>query len=135
MLSLGFKTLSETWDGVGTSMNHCMFGHIQEWFFTHVLGIRQAAGTVGFARPMLAPVVVGDLTEASGHHDSVRGRISSAWRREGGRVTWDIEVPVEADDATIFALAEAEENVARTIAGKPIRKRIHVKGRVVNLVV
>jgi len=52
-----------------------------------------------------------------------------------GKLRGTIEVPVEADEATIFALAEAEENVARTIAGKPIRKRIHVKGRVVNLVV
>ena len=52
-----------------------------------------------------------------------------------GKLRGTIEVPVEADEATIFALAEAEENVARTIAGKPIRKRIHVQGRVVNLVV
>ena len=52
-----------------------------------------------------------------------------------GKLRGTIEVPVGADEATIFAAAEAEENVARTIAGKPIRKRIHVPGRVVNLVV
>ena len=40
----------------------------------------------------------------------------------------------ELEDA-IFAAAEAEENVQRALAGKPIRKRIHVPGRVVNLVV
>ncbi|MFZ4407552.1 MAG: leucine--tRNA ligase [Paracraurococcus sp.] len=52
-----------------------------------------------------------------------------------GKLRGTIEVPVDADEATIFALAEAEENVQRTLAGKPIRKRIHVPGRVVNFVV
>ncbi|MCB4823346.1 leucine--tRNA ligase [Roseicella aerolata] len=52
-----------------------------------------------------------------------------------GKLRGTIEVAVDADEATIFALAEAEENVQRTIAGKPIRKRIHVPGRVVNFVV
>ena len=52
-----------------------------------------------------------------------------------GKLRGTIEVPVDADEATIFALAEAEVNVQRSIAGKPIRKRIHVPGRVVNFVV
>ncbi|WP_205963600.1 leucine--tRNA ligase [Roseicella aquatilis] len=52
-----------------------------------------------------------------------------------GKLRGTIEVAVDADEATIFALAEAEENVQRSIAGKPIRKRIHVPGRVVNFVV
>ncbi|MCO6415290.1 leucine--tRNA ligase [Siccirubricoccus sp. KC 17139] len=52
-----------------------------------------------------------------------------------GKLRGTIEVPVDADEATIFALAEAEENVARSIAGRSIRKRIHVPGRVVNFVV
>ena len=52
-----------------------------------------------------------------------------------GKLRGTIEVPVDADDATVFAAAEAEVNVQRAIAGRPIRKRIHVAGRVVNFVV
>jgi leucyl-tRNA synthetase len=52
-----------------------------------------------------------------------------------GKLRATIEVAVDADEATIFALAEAEENVARSLAGRSIRKRIHVPGRVVNFVV
>ncbi len=52
-----------------------------------------------------------------------------------GKLRATIEVPVGADEATVFAAAEAEENVQRAIEGRPIRKRIHVKGRVVNFVV
>ena len=51
-----------------------------------------------------------------------------------GKLRATIEVPADADEATIFALAEAEENVRRALDGKPVRKRIHVPGRVVNLV-
>ncbi|MBX9702240.1 MAG: class I tRNA ligase family protein, partial [Acetobacteraceae bacterium] len=52
-----------------------------------------------------------------------------------GKLRGTIEVPVDADEATVFAAAEAEENVARSLAGRPIRKRIHVPGRIVNFVV
>jgi leucyl-tRNA synthetase len=52
-----------------------------------------------------------------------------------GKLRATIEVPVGASEETIFAAAEAEENVQRALGGKPIRKRIHVPGRVVNLVV
>ena len=52
-----------------------------------------------------------------------------------GKLRATIEVPVGTPEDAIFAAAEAEENVQRAIAGKPIRKRIHVPGRVVNLVV
>ena len=52
-----------------------------------------------------------------------------------GKLRATIEVPVGAPEETIFAAAEAEENVQRALGGQPIRKRIHVPGRVVNLVV
>jgi leucyl-tRNA synthetase len=52
-----------------------------------------------------------------------------------GKLRATIEVPVGESEDRIFALAEAEENVQRALGGKPVRKRIHVPGRVVNLVV
>jgi leucyl-tRNA synthetase len=51
-----------------------------------------------------------------------------------GKLRATIEVAAGADEAVIFAAAEAEENVIRALDGKPIRKRIHVPGRIVNLV-
>jgi len=52
-----------------------------------------------------------------------------------GKLRGTIEVAVGASEESIFALAEAEENVQRALGGKPIRKRIHVPGRVVNFVI
>ena len=52
-----------------------------------------------------------------------------------GKLRSTIEVPVGASEETIFATAEAEENVQRAVGGKPIKKRIYVPGRVVNFVI
>jgi len=52
-----------------------------------------------------------------------------------GKLRGTIEVAVGLDEASIFALAETEENVQRALDGKPIRKRIHVPGRIINFVI
>lgn len=110
MLRLGFKTLSERWDWPGSSMNHCMFGQIQEWFLGSIVGIRQAPGSVGFKRFQLRPEPVGDLTFASGHYDSVRGRIESRWRIEDDRFSWHITMPPNTT-ATVFVPFDPMTNV------------------------
>ncbi len=93
MLRQGYKTLSESWDQPGSSMNHCMFGHAQEWFQKSVLGIQQAADSLGFRTMVLCPEPVGDLNSATGHYDSPYGRIESGWKIENGHFDWHIVVP------------------------------------------
>ena len=52
-----------------------------------------------------------------------------------GKLRATLTLPVGTPEDAVLAAAEAEENVRRAIDGRPIRKRIHVPGRVVNLVV
>lgn len=98
----GLKTLSEQWDKPGSSLNHCMFGHVQEWFQRHVLGIGQAEDSTGFERLLLTPTPVGDLTEASGHFDSPRGRIAVAWKQEAGEFSLDLIIPGNTDATLVL---------------------------------
>jgi hypothetical protein len=109
MLKLGFKTLSERWDKPGSSMNHCMFGHIQEWFQNSIVGIRQAPDSVGFKRLLLRPEPVGDLTSASGYYDSIRGRIESRWRIENDRFYWHLTVPPNITAEVYVPTVDVEE--------------------------
>lgn len=109
MLRLGFKTLSERWDKPGSSMNHCMFGHIQEWFQESVVGIRPAPGAVAFDRLLLKPEPVGDMTSASGYYESVRGRIESRWRIENGRFLWQVVVPPNVTAELYIPTTRADE--------------------------
>ena len=52
-----------------------------------------------------------------------------------GKVRGQIEVAAEAAEADILAAAKADEKVKQFLEGKPIKREIYVKGRLVNLVV
>jgi leucyl-tRNA synthetase len=52
-----------------------------------------------------------------------------------GKLRGQIEVAPDASEADILAAAQADGKVQSFIAGKPVRKAIYVKGRLVNLVV
>ncbi|MFP5238566.1 MAG: leucine--tRNA ligase, partial [Acidobacteriota bacterium] len=51
-----------------------------------------------------------------------------------GKLRGKIDVPADADDESVKAQALAEENVARHIEGKTVRKVIVVPGKLVNIV-
>ena len=52
-----------------------------------------------------------------------------------GKVRGRITVSAAADEATVKAAALADEHVQRFVEGKPVRKAILVKGKLINLVV
>ena len=52
-----------------------------------------------------------------------------------GKLRGQIEVATDATEATILAAAKADDKVAAFLAGKPIKREIYVKGRLVNFVV
>jgi leucyl-tRNA synthetase len=52
-----------------------------------------------------------------------------------GKLRSQIEVPLDATEQTILAAAKADEKVVSFLEGKPIKREIYVKGRLVNLVV
>ncbi len=52
-----------------------------------------------------------------------------------GKLRGQIEVPTDATEAAILALAKADEKVAPFLADKAIKREIYVKGRLVNFVV
>jgi leucyl-tRNA synthetase len=53
----------------------------------------------------------------------------------GGKLRGQIEVALDATEAAILAAAQADPKVQSFLAGKPVKKAIYVKGRLVNLVV
>ena len=52
-----------------------------------------------------------------------------------GKLRSQIEVPHDATEAVILAGAKADEKVQKFLEGKEIKKVIHVKGRLLNLLV
>ncbi|MCE5185439.1 MAG: glycoside hydrolase family 78 protein [Planctomycetaceae bacterium] len=90
----GWTSMPEAWDAnTGASMNHCMLGHIQQWFMGTVAGIRIDLASTGFERIVIAPEPVGDLTWARGRYDSIRGTISASWKKSEGRFELEVSIP------------------------------------------
>ncbi len=101
ILSKGLTSLPETWDAMmdgSQSLNHCMLGHVIEWYYGYVGGIRQPAGSVGWQRVLIAPNP-GALTSADATVQTPRGPIASRWRKDGAKFHLEAEVPqgVEAE--------------------------------------
>ena len=94
----GLRTLSERWDRPGSSLNHCMFGHIQEWFVKYLLGIRQAPGCTGYQKVLIDPFIPDDLQWAKGSFDSPNGPIEVAWERKDET----LEVTVKAEKVEVI---------------------------------
>ena len=95
ILDRGWTSLPEAWDAnTGASMNHCMLGHIQQWFYCDLLGIRQADDSAGFREIIIKPAFETGLEWAKGHYDSVNGRIGVDWKKEDGRLHLKVVIPV-----------------------------------------
>ena len=95
MRQSGATTLWEEWDAP-RSMSHPMFGAAVRYLFQYVLGIRQAAGSCGFARVVIDPAIITDLPQASGRLDTIRGTIAVALDRTAGTLTVTVPASVDA---------------------------------------
>jgi alpha-L-rhamnosidase len=95
ILKKGLTAMPETWDAMNDgyqSHNHCMLGHVMEWYYGYVAGIRQQPGSVGWKRILIAPVP-GPLTHAEATFNSPAGMIKSSWTVAEGQFRLEAEIP------------------------------------------
>jgi alpha-L-rhamnosidase len=69
-----------------------MLGHVMEWYYGYVGGIRQATNSIGWSEILISPNP-GLLTSAETAVETPRGRVVSRWRKEGATFHLDVEVP------------------------------------------
>jgi leucyl-tRNA synthetase len=95
-----------------------------------------------------APHVSEELWQRLGHTDSIAYEPWPAYDEAKlardvmvigvqvmGKLRSQIEVPTDATEAVILQAAKADAKVQQFLEGKPIKREIYVKGRLVNLVV
>jgi alpha-L-rhamnosidase len=124
-LKMGATSLTEAWDtNPKSSQNHCMLGHIEEWFYRGLGGISPDPAGPGFKKIVIKPQIVGDLRGADVAYDSPYGRIVSNWKREGNGLTMAVTIPANAT-ATVYI--PAKEAAGVTESGKPITEAEGVK--------
>lgn len=94
MLAKGATALPESWTvETKKSHNHLMLGHLHEWFYSHVLGIRMDNGSTAFKSLLVRPELVGDLQFARGSFESPYGTVSNAWEITDAGFEMKTEVP------------------------------------------
>ena len=123
-LAKGATALTESWAArTDVSNNHMMLGHLMEWFYSGLAGIRPASA--GFETIEIKPHPVGDVTWVKARYHSIRGEIVSDWRNEGGRFYLGVTVPAGARGAWVHIPASSASAV--TESGAPAARAAGVK--------
>lgn len=101
-LAKGATALTESWAALPTvSNNHFMLGHLMEWLYSGIGGIRQEQNSVAFKHIKIEPEVIGDLTSADVHYNSPYGKISCKWAKTDRTFTLEVNIPVNTK-ATVY---------------------------------
>jgi alpha-L-rhamnosidase len=130
----GATTIWERWDGWTpekgfqnpgmNSFNHYSLGSCGEWMFDTVAGIGVDVDQPGFKHIIIHPRPGGDLTQAEGSFDSIRGNIATKWTLKNGTFSLIATIPVNTT-ATI----ELPNNQAASVreGGKSVADSPEIK--------
>lgn len=96
ILAKGLTTMPETWDAMtagSNSLNHAMLGHIMEWLYGYVGGIRPQNGWRTFVIAPEPSAVPGADAWANVRLKSPQGLVACSWKRKGAKLHLDVVVP------------------------------------------
>ncbi|RZK40407.1 MAG: alpha-L-rhamnosidase [Pedobacter sp.] len=129
-ITKGATALTESWEALPTkSNNHFMLGHLMEWFYTGVGGIKQDAGSLAYKRIKIYPEMVGDLKSANTSYDSPYGPIKSNWIKEGAVTNLSVDIPANTT-ANIYLPASSAKNMS-SLTSSPYKVLGYENGRIV----
>ena len=132
----GATSIWERWDGWTpekgfqdpgmNSFAHYSFGAVYQWMVENIGGIRSEG--VAYRHILIAPQLDNGtnnpVTHASTSLDTIRGRIATAWRRDGANLTLDVTIPANTT-ATVWVPARSGGKV--TEGGRPAESSPGVK--------
>ncbi|MBS1567521.1 MAG: family 78 glycoside hydrolase catalytic domain, partial [Bacteroidetes bacterium] len=118
-LAHGATALTESWAALPiVSNNHFMLGHILEWFYSGLAGIRPSPGAVAFHSIDIRPEPVGNITQTIAAHMTPYGIISVGWKKGGNGFFMQVRIPANTT-ATIYLPASPGSDITET--GKPLK--------------
>ncbi len=124
-LEKGATSLTESWQALpNVSNNHFMLGHIQEWFYTSLGGLRPGENSVAFKTIDIRPEPAGDVTAASMTHHAPYGLISTAWKKEGNSFELNTKIPA---NTTAKVYLPAGEGARIMESGNPLKRNKDAK--------
>ncbi|MEZ2337358.1 family 78 glycoside hydrolase catalytic domain [Mucilaginibacter sp. RCC_168] len=124
-LAHGATALTESWAALtSVSNNHFMLGHLMEWFYSGLAGIRPADDAIAFNKIEIRPETVGDVTWAKANYKSPYGSIISSWKKEKGQFKLEVSIPANTM-ASIYL--PAKNTAVIMVDGQNIKARHDLK--------
>ncbi len=100
----GATTIWERWDGRKpdgsfqdpgmNSFNHYAYGAIGEWMYRNMAGIKIDESAPGYKHILIEPYPGGGFRKVNASHETVYGKVSSAWELTGKAFEISVGVPV-----------------------------------------
>ncbi|MFC0775250.1 family 78 glycoside hydrolase catalytic domain [Terrimonas alba] len=126
-LKHGATALTESWQAYeSVSNNHFMLGHLMEWFYAGLVGIKQSAGSVAYKEIVIKPEPVGNIMNAQASYRSAYGLIKVSWEKKESRFELDIDIPANTS-AVVYLPAQKTSSVMKD--GKPVVNASFTNGR------
>jgi len=94
-ISKGATTVWESFEVDNHSLNMKMFGSTEKFFYKDLAGIGPAAP--GFRKINIKPRIVKNLTYARASLKTVRGMVSSHWKKQDDSLTLEVTIPVNSE--------------------------------------
>jgi len=114
----GRTTLSESWDQ-GGSNNHIAFGSIDGWLYKGLGGINIDERHPGYEKVIIKPYFPDDLKYVNASVKTIRGTVSSSWKRINGSLTLCVTIPA-GSQAGIYLPARKTKDESISESGKVI---------------
>ena len=119
-LTKGATSLTESWAGLkDVSNNHMMLGHLMEWFYSGIGGIRQGEGSKSYETLLIEPEHPGDLTWAETSFWSIYGEVFTSWDIKDNYFTLKVRIPSNCRACVVLPQNDAEKIM---ISNVPVRR-------------
>lgn len=120
-LKHGATALTESWQAYeSVSNNHFMLGHLMEWFYSGLAGIRQSGNSVAFQHIEIRPQPVGDVSAVKASYHSAHGTIVSEWTKQADKFELKVEIPA---NTTAMVFIPSGSNQSITMNGSAIKSK------------
>lgn len=91
MTSLPEDFTSPRLDRGVSSLNHHFWGDISNWFYSKIAGIRVNPYGNDPSYVIISPDFISSLDYATAHYDTVKGRITVSWKRDGDSILLTVD--------------------------------------------
>lgn len=100
----GATALTESWQALrNVSNDHMMLGHLMEWFYSGLGGIRQQKGSVGYKEILIAPQFINGINWVNCSYHSINGLIAVKWKRmNDAKIKLEIKIPANTSAKVVL---------------------------------